>query len=230
VTGRVGALVPFTSHKDVELFTQLEGYLQTDAPRPAEQDPQAYRSYYAPVMHVVDGDLCDVFNGLSHKQQVKIAERLDRAVGEIIKKTGSHSKLSSLKKVFIVRVHPLCVHGYLQAGLLHFLQTALLGCFRSLSSQSWSSLESEEEEDEVLIAAEAIFLSENEVLLVCQQFMLKGYFLSCTTQLGIVVPLGSPEAVFVLAPRYPFLEALWVAHQPACLCAASPHVRARVAL
>jgi hypothetical protein len=128
-------------------------------------------------------------------------------------------------------VHPLCVHGFLQAGLLYFLQTALLGCFRSLSSRSWSSPKSEEkEEDEVLIVvAEAIFLSENEVLLVCEQFLLKGYFLSCTTQLDILVPLGSPEPVF-LAPRYPFLEALRVAHRPACPRAASPHVRARVAL
>ena len=37
-------------------------------------------------MHVVDGDLCDAFNSLSHDAQVKIADRLDRTVGEIMKK------------------------------------------------------------------------------------------------------------------------------------------------
>jgi len=86
VTGRIGALVPFTSREDVEFFTQLEGHLRSDAPRPTGRDPQAYRSYYAPVMHVVDGDLCDAFNSLPHEEQVKIAERLDRNVGEIMKK------------------------------------------------------------------------------------------------------------------------------------------------
>lgn len=86
VTGRIGALVPFTSREDVEFYTQLEGYLRTDAPRPTGRDPQAYRSYYAPVMHVVDGDLCSAFNGLSHEKQSEIAERLDRSVGEIMKK------------------------------------------------------------------------------------------------------------------------------------------------
>lgn len=86
ITGRIGALVPFTSRDDVEFYTQLEGHLRADAPRPTGRDPQAYRSYYAPVMHVVDGDLCDAFNGLPHEEQVKIAERLDRTVGEIMKK------------------------------------------------------------------------------------------------------------------------------------------------
>jgi splicing factor 3B subunit 3 len=86
VNGRIGALVPFTSKDDVEFYTQLEGHLRTQAPRPTGRDPQSYRSYYAPVMHVVDGDLCDAFNILSHEEQGKIAERLDRTVGEIMKK------------------------------------------------------------------------------------------------------------------------------------------------
>lgn len=86
VTGRIGALVPFSSREDVEFYTQLEGFLRTDAPRPTGRDPQAYRSYYAPAMHVVDGDLCDAFNALPHSEQLKIAERLDRTIGEIMKK------------------------------------------------------------------------------------------------------------------------------------------------
>ena len=77
---------PFTSREDVEFYSQLEGFLRTDAPRPTGRDPQAYRSYYAPAIHVIDGDLCDAFNALSSQEQLKIADRLDRTVGEIMKK------------------------------------------------------------------------------------------------------------------------------------------------
>lgn len=86
VTGRVGALVPFTSRDDVDFYTQLEGCLRTDAVRPTGRDPFSYRSLYAPVKHVVDGDLCDAFNSLTHEEQTKIAVRLDRTVGEVMKK------------------------------------------------------------------------------------------------------------------------------------------------
>jgi splicing factor 3B subunit 3 len=86
VAGRIGALVPFTSRAQVEFYTQLESALRTDAPRPTGRDPKLYRSYYAPVIHVVDGELCDAFNLLSHEDQVSIAERLDLSVSEILKK------------------------------------------------------------------------------------------------------------------------------------------------
>mmetsp|Transcript_10804 Transcript_10804/g.16593 ORF Transcript_10804/g.16593 Transcript_10804/m.16593 type:complete len:1302 (-) Transcript_10804:89-3994(-) len=86
VTGRIGALVPFTSRDDVEFYTELESHIRADAPRPTGRDPQAYRSYYAPVKHVVDGDLCGAFNLLSFTQQNKIADKVDRSIGEIMKK------------------------------------------------------------------------------------------------------------------------------------------------
>lgn len=86
VSGRIGALVPFTSRDDVEFFSQLEASLRMDVHRPTGRDPQAYRSYYAPVIHVVDGDLCDAFNALQHEEQSKIADKLDRTVGEMMKK------------------------------------------------------------------------------------------------------------------------------------------------
>ena len=86
VTGRVGAFVPFTSREDVEFYSSLEGYLRAEAPRPTGRDPQAYRSYYAPIKHVVDGDLCDVFSQLPYDTKQKIAEQLDRSVGEVMKK------------------------------------------------------------------------------------------------------------------------------------------------
>jgi splicing factor 3B subunit 3 len=86
VTGRVGAFVPFTSRDDVEFYSSLEGFLRQDVPKPTGRDPQEYRSYYAPVKHVIDGDLCDAYNLLPYDEKQKIAERLDRTVGEVVKK------------------------------------------------------------------------------------------------------------------------------------------------
>lgn len=85
VTGRIGALVPFISRDDIEFFTLLEGCMRTDAPRPTGREPQAYRSYYAPIKHVVDGELCESFTKLSYEEQKKIADKLDRTVDEVAK-------------------------------------------------------------------------------------------------------------------------------------------------
>ena len=86
VTGRIGALVPFTSRENVEFYSDLESFLRTDAPRPTGREPQAYRSYYAPIKHIIDGDLCEMFGKLSFDEQRKVAEKLDRTVVEIVKK------------------------------------------------------------------------------------------------------------------------------------------------
>jgi splicing factor 3B subunit 3 len=86
VTGRIGALVPFASRDDVDFYTQLETALRQEGQRPTGRDPQAYRSYYTPIMHVMDGDLCGEFTALTHEEQSKIAEKLDRTVPEIMKK------------------------------------------------------------------------------------------------------------------------------------------------
>lgn len=89
VAGRIGCLCPFTSRDDVEFYTQLEAALRVAAPRPTGRDPQTYRSYYSPSMHVIDGELCDAFNSLSHDEQTKIADKLDRTIGDILKKLES---------------------------------------------------------------------------------------------------------------------------------------------
>lgn len=86
ITGRIGALVPFTSRSDVDFYSQLESSMRKEAKRPTGRNPMDYRSFYAPVMHVVDGNLCEAFSSLNHEQQTKIAEQLDRSVGEILKK------------------------------------------------------------------------------------------------------------------------------------------------
>lgn len=86
ITGRIGALVPFTSRESVDFFTQLESCMRTDAPRPTGREPQAYRSYYSPVKHIIDGDLCEMFVKLDHGGQAKVAEKLDRNISEVVKK------------------------------------------------------------------------------------------------------------------------------------------------
>ncbi|GKY94241.1 hypothetical protein MPSEU_000389900 [Mayamaea pseudoterrestris] len=86
VSGRIGALVPFASRDDVDFYTQLENLLRQDAKRPTGRDPQSYRSFYTPIMHVIDGDLCGAFAALSYDEQTKIAEKLDRTVPEVMKK------------------------------------------------------------------------------------------------------------------------------------------------
>eukprot|EP00593_Proboscia_inermis_P010190 CAMPEP_0171301866 /NCGR_PEP_ID=MMETSP0816-20121228/11112_1 /TAXON_ID=420281 /ORGANISM="Proboscia inermis, Strain CCAP1064/1" /LENGTH=645 /DNA_ID=CAMNT_0011779793 /DNA_START=179 /DNA_END=2116 /DNA_ORIENTATION=+ len=86
ITGRINALLPFGSREDTEFYQQLELNLRMEAERVTGRDPCSYRSYYAPIRHIMDGDLCDAYALLSADQQAKIAEKLDRSVGEIMKK------------------------------------------------------------------------------------------------------------------------------------------------
>lgn len=86
VSGRIAALVPFTGRDAVEFYDNLSKELRTAAPRPVGRDPWSYRSYYAPCMHVIDGELCDVFATLPHSQQRTIAESLELSIAEITKK------------------------------------------------------------------------------------------------------------------------------------------------
>ena len=46
----------------------------------------SYRSYYAPVKEVADGELCELFASLPHESQMTIAADLDRSPGEVLKK------------------------------------------------------------------------------------------------------------------------------------------------
>ena len=86
VSGRMGALVPLASRDDVEFYQELQTQMREHAPRVTGRDPWAYRSTYSPAMHVMDGDLCDSFNGLPDDLQRKVAEAMDRTIGEISKR------------------------------------------------------------------------------------------------------------------------------------------------
>ncbi|ORY72192.1 splicing factor 3b, subunit 3, 130kDa, isoform CRA_b [Leucosporidium creatinivorum] len=86
VMGTVGVLVPFVSNEDVDFFSTLEMHLRTEAPSLVGRDHLAYRSAYAPVKSVVDGDLCNQFGLLSMQKQAGIAGDTDRTVAEVLKK------------------------------------------------------------------------------------------------------------------------------------------------
>lgn len=86
VTGRIGAMLTFQSRDDIEFYEQLEGRMRRDAPRPTGRRPQAYRSYYAPIKHVIDGDLCESYAKLNIDVQKRVAEALDMTIGEVMNK------------------------------------------------------------------------------------------------------------------------------------------------
>lgn len=61
-------------------------HMRQKAPPLLGRDHLAYRSYYVPVRNVVDGDLCEVFAGLSNEVKRGVAEELDRDVSEVLRK------------------------------------------------------------------------------------------------------------------------------------------------
>ena len=50
------------------------------------RDHMSFRSYFAPVKEVADGELCELFSSLSPEAQRTIAADLDRSPGEVLKK------------------------------------------------------------------------------------------------------------------------------------------------
>ena len=84
--GGVGCLIPFLTRSDVEFFTHLEMHMRHESPSIVGRDHMAFRSYYAPVKNVIDGDLCEQFGALPADVQRRIAEEMDRTPGEILKK------------------------------------------------------------------------------------------------------------------------------------------------
>jgi splicing factor 3B subunit 3 len=70
----------------VDFFQSLELHMRSEDPPLAGRDHLIYRSYYAPVKGVIDGDLCERFALLPHDKKQVIAGELDRSVREIERK------------------------------------------------------------------------------------------------------------------------------------------------
>ncbi|KAL3472155.1 CPSF A subunit region-domain-containing protein [Aspergillus californicus] len=84
--GTIGMLVPFAGREDVDFFQSLEMQLASQCPPLAGRDHLIYRSYYAPVKGVIDGDLCEMYFLLPNDTKMMIAGELDRSVREIERK------------------------------------------------------------------------------------------------------------------------------------------------
>ncbi len=83
--GTVGALIPFRTSDDVELFRQLESQMRVHDPPLTGRDHLIYRGYYVPVKNVVDGDLCERFSALPREKQHLIAKELERSIKDLEK-------------------------------------------------------------------------------------------------------------------------------------------------
>ena len=87
LSGALLTYLPITSKSDLEFLTQLELLLRDVCPPICGRDHLAYRSYFLPCKHVVDGDLCALFVSLSQEKQELIAAELDdRSPAQILKK------------------------------------------------------------------------------------------------------------------------------------------------
>ncbi len=86
VMGTIGIFIPFVSREDADFFQSLELHLRTEDAPLAGRDHLMYRSYYAPVKGVIDGDLCERFAILPNDKKQMIAGELDRSVREIERK------------------------------------------------------------------------------------------------------------------------------------------------
>ena len=84
--GGIGALVPFQTRSEIEFFVTLEMHMRQESPSIVGRDHMAFRSYYAPVKNIVDGDLCEQYGSLAPEIQRRIADDMDRTPGEILKK------------------------------------------------------------------------------------------------------------------------------------------------
>ncbi|OAA73888.1 pre-mRNA splicing factor RSE1 [Cordyceps fumosorosea ARSEF 2679] len=86
IMGTIGVFIPFVSREDAEFFQSLEQHLRTEDAPLAGREHLMYRSYYAPVKGVIDGDLCERFAILPNDKKQMIAGELDRSVREIERK------------------------------------------------------------------------------------------------------------------------------------------------
>lgn len=84
VSGAIGILLPFTSRTDTLLLQNLELFMRTEAPaQVAGREHLAYRSSYAPVKAVIDGNLCEAFLRLPADRKHAAAQALDATPEDI---------------------------------------------------------------------------------------------------------------------------------------------------
>ncbi|GMM34052.1 U2 snRNP complex subunit [Saccharomycopsis crataegensis] len=85
--GTIGLLVPLLTQSEIRFFQELQKQL-TEQPELmlVGRDHLMYRSYYAPVKGIIDGDLCEKFGSLKQSQKNQIAINMNQSAKEIEKK------------------------------------------------------------------------------------------------------------------------------------------------
>lgn len=86
MNGAIGALSPIPAKSDADFIRALEAQVRKQYTSVCGRDHISYRSSFYPVKNVVDGDLCEMFVGLTHSTQRSIANILERPVTEILRK------------------------------------------------------------------------------------------------------------------------------------------------
>lgn len=84
--GGICAFLPFEKKEELDFFTHLEMFLRIESQPLSGRDHVMFRSSYAPVKDVIDGDLCEMFTTLDCNKQKVMAEELDRNPSEVNKK------------------------------------------------------------------------------------------------------------------------------------------------
>lgn len=62
--GSITAFMPFEAKEELDFFTHLEMYLRIESQPLSGRDHVMFRSSYAPVKDVIDGDLCELYSTL----------------------------------------------------------------------------------------------------------------------------------------------------------------------
>ncbi|ETB61854.1 hypothetical protein YYC_01663 [Plasmodium yoelii 17X] len=86
IMGTIGAFIPYDSKEELELTQHLEIILRTEKHSLCGREHIFFRSYYHPVQHVIDGDLCEQFSSLPFEVQRKIGSDLEKTPDEILRK------------------------------------------------------------------------------------------------------------------------------------------------
>ena len=86
ICGGMGVCVPFVTRDDVDFFMHLELHLRAHVGSLVDRQHLAWRSYYAPVKDVVDGDLCEVFMELDLPTQYVVAEAVECTPVEVVRR------------------------------------------------------------------------------------------------------------------------------------------------
>lgn len=86
VMGGIYAFVPLTAKEDFSFFQHVEMFMRQEKSNLCQRDHLSYRSYFLPVKHTYDGDLCELLTSMPPKKQAELGEDVNRSTSEMQKK------------------------------------------------------------------------------------------------------------------------------------------------